>query len=99
MKTPQPTRSFASRLRGHSPVFNNRLAGWGGVFVVFLFISYLIYFWSLKSGIGSLNESGRRRLEVYATSLENVLDKYDYLPKTLELNKDVFTLLQNPHDK
>ena len=99
MKTNKPTRSFASRLRGHGPVFNNRLAGWAGVLAVFLFASYLIYFWSLKSGIDGLNESGRRRLEVYATSLENVLDKYDYLPKTLELNKDVFTLLQNPHDK
>lgn len=99
LKAPQPAPSFASRLYGRCPVFKNKLAGWGGVFVVFLFVSYLIYFWSLKSGIDSLNESGTRRLEVYVTSLENVLDKYDYLPKTLELNKDVFTLLQNPHDK
>ena len=99
MKTPQSTSSFASRLYGRCPVFKNRLAGWGAVVAIFLFVSYLIYFWSLKSGIDSLNESGRRRLEVYVTSLENVLDKYDYLPKTLELNKDVFTLLQHPHDK
>ena len=99
MRTPQPTSSFASRLYGRCPVFKNKLAGWGAVAVIFLFVSYLIYFWSLKNGIESLNESGKRRLEVYVTSLENVLDKYDYLPKTLELNKDVFTLLQNPHDK
>ena len=99
MNTPQTTSSFASRLYGRCPVFKNKLAGWGAVVVIFLFVSYLIYFWSLKNGIDSLNESGRRRLEVYVTSLENVLDKYDYLPKTLELNKDVSMLLQNPHDK
>ncbi len=99
MNTPQSTSSFVSRLYGRCPIFKNKLAGWGGIFVVFLLVSYLIYFWSLKSGIDSLNESGRRRLEVYEASLENVLDKYDYLPKTLELNKDVSALLQHPHDK
>jgi two-component system C4-dicarboxylate transport sensor histidine kinase DctB len=99
LKMPQPTSGFASRLRSHCPVFNSKLVSWSVLFILFLFVSYLIYFWSLKNGIDSLNESGRRRLEVYVTSLENVLDKYDYLPKTLELNKDVFTLLQNPHDK
>lgn len=99
MNTPQPTRSIASRLYGRCPIFKSKLAGWGVVFVVFLLVSYLIYFWSLKSGIDSLNESGRRRLEVYEASLENVLDKYDYLPKTLELNRDVSALLQHPHDK
>ncbi len=96
---PQPTNGLVSRLRVFCPVLNRNLVGWSAAFVLFLFVTYLIYFWSLKSGIDSLNESGTRRLEVYATSLENVLDKYDYLPKTLELNKDVFTLLQNPHDK
>jgi two-component system C4-dicarboxylate transport sensor histidine kinase DctB len=99
LKTPQMTSNFATRLYGRCPVFKNRIVGWSAVFIIFLFVSYLIYFWSLKSGIDSLNESGMRRLEVYETSLENVLDKYDYLPKTLELNKDVSTLLQHPHDK
>ena len=99
MNTPQSASSFVSRLYGRCPVFKNRVAGWGAVVVIFLLVSYLIYFWSLKNGIDSLNESGTRRLEVYETSLENVLDKYDYLPKTLELNKDVSTLLQHPRDK
>jgi len=96
---PQPGSGLVSRLRVFCPVFNRNFVGWSSAFVIFLFVTYLIYFWSLKNGIDSLNESGSRRLEVYATSLENVLDKYDYLPKTLELNKDVSTLLQNPHDK
>jgi two-component system C4-dicarboxylate transport sensor histidine kinase DctB len=95
----QPISDLVSRLRVYCPVFNRNFVGWSFSVVIFLFVTYLIYFWSLKNGIDSLNESGSRRLEVYATSLENVLDKYDYLPKTLELNKDVFTLLQNPHDK
>jgi len=57
------------------------IIGWGAVLILFVTVTYLIYFWSLKSGIDSLNESGKKRLEVYVSSLENVLDKYDYLPR------------------
>ena len=99
MINPQPISSLVSRLRGVAADFDRKIFGWSAVLALFLLVIYLIYFWSLKNGIDSLNESGRRRLEVYVTSLENVLDKYDYLPKTLELNKDIFMLLQNPQDK
>src|ERR1039458_4902885 len=99
MIKPQSTRGLASRLRSFAPELDRSIIGWGAVLILFVTVTYLIYFWSLKSGIDSLNESGKKRLEVYVSSLENVLDKYDYLPKTLELNKDVFMLLQNPHDK
>jgi two-component system C4-dicarboxylate transport sensor histidine kinase DctB len=98
IKLPLPS-GVAFRLRGLARIFDRTIIGWSAVFILFLIVTYSIYFWSLRSGIDSLNESGRRRLEVYATSLENVLDKYDYLPKTLELNKDVSMLFQHPHDK
>lgn len=99
MTKPQPASGLASRLRGFAPDLDRNIIGWSAVFILFVVVIYSIYFWSLKSGIDSLNEIGKKRLEVYVTSLESVLDKYDYLPKTLELNKDVFMLLQNPHDK
>jgi two-component system C4-dicarboxylate transport sensor histidine kinase DctB len=95
----QLSRRLASKLRGFIPELDRNIIGWSAVLILFVTATYLIYFWSLKSGIDSLNESGKKRLEVYVSSLENVLDKYDYLPKTLELNKDVFMLLHNPHDK
>src|SRR5476651_976157 len=38
-------------------------------------------------------------LDSYAVSLENLLSKYDFLPGTLELNKDVIALLQRPDDE
>src|SRR5450631_1492751 len=98
IKLPPPS-GLAFRLWGLARIFDRTIVGWGVVFVLFLIVTYSIYFWSLRSGIDSLNESGRRRLEVYATSLESVLEKYDYLPKTLELNKDVSMLFQRPHDK
>ncbi len=95
----QPDSGLLARLRGFAPDLDQRIFGWSAVFILFVIVTYSSYFWSLKSGIDSLNESGRKRLEVYVTSLENVLDKYDYLPKTLELNKDVSALLQHPHDR
>jgi len=95
----QPTNNLTSRLRGGAPDLDRKIIAWSALLLLFVIITYSIYFWSLKSRIDSLDESGKKRLEVYATSLENVLDKYDYLPKTLELNKDVSMLLQNPHDK
>ena len=95
----QSSSGLTSRLRSFVPELDRNIIGWSAVFILFVTVTYSIYFWSIKSGIDSLNETGKKRLEVYVSSLENVLDKYDYLPKTLELNKDVFMLLQNPHDK
>lgn len=95
----QPDNGLFAGLRGFLSAPDKRILGWSAVLLLFVAITYSIYFWSLKSGIDSLNESGRKRLEVYVTSLENVLDKYDYLPKTLELNRDVSALLQHPRDQ
>ncbi|HAT32819.1 MAG TPA: sensor histidine kinase [Janthinobacterium sp.] len=64
----------------------------------FLLIVYLAFFWTERLAIGKLQVSGAQRLEMYVSSLENALEKYDFLPKTLELNKDVTRLLQHPDD-
>jgi two-component system, NtrC family, C4-dicarboxylate transport sensor histidine kinase DctB len=89
-----PTR----RMWFHAPARNidRKLLRWGGVFALFLMVTYTAYNWNLRSGIDSLREADMQRLKVYISSLEGVLGKYDYLPKTLELNKDVFKLLRSP---
>ncbi|MET3133337.1 two-component system C4-dicarboxylate transport sensor histidine kinase DctB [Oxalobacteraceae bacterium GrIS 1.11] len=71
---------------------------WSIVLVGFLLIVYLAYFWTERIAIGKLQAGGAQRLEVYVSSLDNALAKYEFLPKTLELNKDVIRLLQNPQD-
>lgn len=69
-----------------------------GALAASLLLVGLVYFWIERIAIGKLQASGAQRLEVYVSSLENALEKYDFLPKTLELNKDVIRLLQTPQD-
>ncbi|GGX89831.1 sensor histidine kinase [Massilia dura] len=56
------------------------------------------YWWTEKISTERLRAAGAQRLEVYAASLENLLDKYDFLPHMLELDKDVLALLEHPGD-
>jgi two-component system C4-dicarboxylate transport sensor histidine kinase DctB len=98
MMSSQSNTSLASRLLRTAHGYDRKILGWSALFICFLLVTYAFYFWTMQSGIGSLRESAKQRLEVYVSSLESVLGKYDYLPKTLELNKDVFNLLQTPDD-
>ena len=54
--------------------------------------------WAEQAAIERLREAGAQRLQGYALGLENLLSKYDFLPGTLELNKDVIALLANQRD-
>jgi len=56
------------------------------------------YWWTASISTERLRAAGAQRLEVYAASLENLLDKYDFLPHMLELDKDVLGLLEHPAD-
>jgi two-component system C4-dicarboxylate transport sensor histidine kinase DctB len=94
----RPGREHVSRLRGPVLALDKRIASWAAVFALFLAVTYAVYWWSMRSGIDNLRETGAQRLKVYVGSLESVLGKYGYLPRTLELNKDVFRLLQHPGD-
>lgn len=90
---------IAARGRQRAALWSGRQAiAWGLVLAGFLLIVYLVYFWTERIAIGKLQDSGAQRLSVYVSSLENALEKYDFLPRTLELNKDVIRLLQNPDD-
>ncbi|MGW8394679.1 sensor histidine kinase [Pseudoduganella sp. HUAS MS19] len=72
---------------------------WGLVLLAGLALPYLSYWWADSITTERLREAGAQRLEVYATSLENLLDKYDLVPRMLELDKDVVRLLENPGDE
>jgi two-component system C4-dicarboxylate transport sensor histidine kinase DctB len=71
----------------------------GLVLLAGLALPYLAYWWADSATTERLREAGAQRLEVYATSLENLLDKYDLVPRMLELDKDVVRLLENPGDE
>jgi two-component system, NtrC family, C4-dicarboxylate transport sensor histidine kinase DctB len=63
-----------------------------------LALAWSAYWWTERVSTERLRAAGAQRLEVYAASLENLLDKYDFLPHMLELDKDVLALLQHPAD-
>lgn len=56
------------------------------------------YRWTEQINIERLRAAGAQRLEVYAASLQNLLDKYDFLPHMLELDRNVLALLEHPQD-
>jgi two-component system C4-dicarboxylate transport sensor histidine kinase DctB len=72
---------------------------WGLVLLAGLALPYLAYWWVNLVTTERLRAAGAQRLEVYATSLENLLDKYDLVPRMLELDKDVLGLLEKPGDE
>ncbi|SFU87098.1 sensor histidine kinase [Pseudoduganella namucuonensis] len=72
---------------------------WGLVLLAGLALPYLAYWWVDSLATERLRAAGAQRLEVYATSLENLLDKYDFVPRMLELDKDVVALLERPGDE
>jgi two-component system C4-dicarboxylate transport sensor histidine kinase DctB len=71
----------------------------GLVLLAGLALPYLAYWWADQLTAERLRAAGAQRLEVYATSLENLLDKYDLVPRMLELDKDVVQLLEHPGDE
>lgn len=98
LDTPSHAVPASSRPRRRA-LSRRNVAAWGAVLVLCLGLAWLAYLWAERLTIEKLRVNGAQRLEVYATSLENLLDKYDFLPRTLEPNKDVIALLEHPTDK
>nr|WP_229417680.1 ATP-binding protein [Pseudoduganella buxea] len=72
--------------------------GWCVALAVGVALACAAYWWTASISTERLRAAGAQRLEVYAASLENLLDKYDFLPHMLELDKDVLALLEHPAD-
>jgi two-component system C4-dicarboxylate transport sensor histidine kinase DctB len=76
-----------------------RLALWAVLLPGCLALAAVAYRVAEDAAITRLRLAGAQRLDTYAASLENLLSKFDFLPGTLELNKDVIALLQRPGDE
>ncbi|MCL6485326.1 MAG: sensor histidine kinase, partial [Janthinobacterium lividum] len=76
----KPSLSWRQRLSQRSA---RETLAWGVVLAACLATVWLVYFWTERIAIDKLQASGAQRLEVYVSSLENALEKYDFLPKTL----------------
>ncbi len=98
MPDPVDVPPVIRRRRGPAGWTSATLAAWCAVLAAALALAYLAYWWTERLTIERLRASGAQRLEVYAGSLDNLLDKYDFLPRMLELNKEVTALLQHPDD-
>lgn len=81
-----------------APWLRRQWLAWCAALTCLLALAWLAYFWTERLAIDKLQSSGAQRLEVYVSSLENALEKYDFLPRTLELNKEVIHLLNTPGD-
>ena len=55
-------------------------------------LAAVAYRYAEDAAIDRLRVSGAQRLDTYAAGLEHLLSKYDFLPGTFELNKDVIAL-------
>jgi two-component system C4-dicarboxylate transport sensor histidine kinase DctB len=76
-----------------------RLASWGALLLGCLALAGVAYRYAEDAAIERLRQSGAQRLDTYAASLEHLLSKYDFLPGTFELNKDIVALLARPGDE
>jgi two-component system C4-dicarboxylate transport sensor histidine kinase DctB len=74
------------------------LAWWTVLLALGLALAWLAYQRAERNAIERQRLAAGQRLATYAGSLDNLLAKYDFLPGTLELNKDVIGLLQHPDD-
>jgi two-component system C4-dicarboxylate transport sensor histidine kinase DctB len=62
-------------------------------------LAAVAYRYAEDAAIDRLRLSGAQRLDTYAAGLEHLLSKYDFLPGTFELNKDVIAMLSQPGDE
>jgi two-component system, NtrC family, C4-dicarboxylate transport sensor histidine kinase DctB len=76
-----------------------RLGLWVMLLLVCAALAAVAYRYAEDAAIERLRLSGAQRLDTYAASLEHLLSKYDFLPGTFELNKDVIALLRRPGDE
>jgi two-component system C4-dicarboxylate transport sensor histidine kinase DctB len=93
---PAAAPTVTPRQAGRWP--RRRLALWGALLLACLALAAVAYRYAEDAAIERLRLSGAQRLDTYAASLEHLLSKYDFLPGTFELNKDVIALLRRPGD-
>lgn len=80
--------------------FRHRLLNIPALVLVFAMLAagaaMLTYQYSMALGLDNLQATGRHRLNLYSTNLEQEIEKYAYFPTTLGLKRDVLELLAMP---
>lgn len=59
---------------------------------------FAAYSWSKGNGLEQLDDVAFRQLDLFASTLENELGKYAYLPSLIEIDQQVISLFEHPAD-
>lgn len=71
--------------------------------VLLLLLVFAVVLWatavfSNRYALGLLSDRGEQRLDLYSSSLQSGLEKYDYLPEMLSVEPKLLNLLRNSND-
>jgi C4-dicarboxylate-specific signal transduction histidine kinase len=69
---------------------------WIGILLSGAIVMYFSYSWNERDGYLQRENVSANQLELYVTSLESELGKYEFLPNIIQLDVDVLALLENP---
>lgn len=63
-----------------------------------LLVIWQVAWWARSNALGTLHETARQNLELYATHIEGELAKYEYLPAVLSTQYELVRLLREPRN-
>jgi two-component system C4-dicarboxylate transport sensor histidine kinase DctB len=72
------------------------VGAWIGICLLGAIVMYFSYTWNERDGYLQRENVAANQLELYVTSLESELGKYEFLPNIIQLDVDVLALLGNP---
>jgi two-component system C4-dicarboxylate transport sensor histidine kinase DctB len=78
--------------------FWHRAAGWVTAVAILIGVVWTTYGVAERIGIRSLREATSHRLDIYSTSLQAEMKRFEYLPSVLPLNERLIHLLERPGD-
>jgi two-component system C4-dicarboxylate transport sensor histidine kinase DctB len=74
------------------------LAGYGVALALVAAAATSAYTIAARSGLERLHKTAQHRLDLIAAGIDSELARFNYLPSLLEMNRDVFRLLDHPDD-
>ncbi len=60
-------------------------------------LGVLGYQFSMQQGMATVRTNAGHRLDLFASAVEGMLNRLEHVPATIQLNRDVLALLQEPH--
>jgi C4-dicarboxylate-specific signal transduction histidine kinase len=81
-----------------APLSLDGITVWAGIVSLAATVGLLAHAWSERVGYAGLADMAVHQLDLYAAGLESELSKYESLPSILELDENVFDLLEAPAD-